>query len=152
MTNRSTSEGPPSVKSLQDAVDAAPYHRLIPLLVEDVGVDGDGLRVRLRYHDTLQRADGTAQVHGGPIASIIDSAGTFAVMAAVGHGVPTVNLRVDYLRPAVGTDLIATTRVRRAGRTVAVADIDLHDDQERLVAVGRGTWGTAGAANPEVGG
>ena len=61
----------------------------------------------------------------------------------VGHGVPTMNLRIDYLRPAVGSDLVATAVVRRAGRTAAVCDVDVHDDQGRLVAVGRGTWATA---------
>jgi acyl-coenzyme A thioesterase PaaI-like protein len=36
-------------------------------------------------------------------------------------------------------------RVRRAGKTVAVVDIDVLDDQQRLVAVGRGTYsGTKG--------
>ena len=61
----------------------------------------------------------------------------------VGHGVPTMNLRIDYLRPALDGDLVATAIVRRSGRTVAVCDIDLHDSQGRLVAVGRGTWSTA---------
>ena len=84
-----------------------------------------------------------AQVHGGPIASVIDTAGTFAVAAMVGHGVPTMNLRIDYLRPAVASDLVAIATVRRQGRTTAVCDIDLRDDQDRLVAVGRGTWSTA---------
>ncbi len=36
--------------------------------------------------------------------------------------------------------LKGTARVRRAGKTVAVIDIDVFDDQDRLVAVGRGTY------------
>ena len=34
----------------------------------------------------------------------------------LGGGVPTINLRIDYLRPAVGGSLTGTARVRRAGR------------------------------------
>ena len=59
---------------------------------------------------------------------------------AVGGGVPTINLRIDYLRPAVGSVLTGTARVRRAGRTVALVDVDVYDEQRVLVAVGRGTY------------
>jgi uncharacterized protein (TIGR00369 family) len=69
-------------------------------------------------------------------------AGDFALIAVFGHGVPTINFRVDYLRPAVGTDLIAEARVRRAGRTIGVVDIDVSDTTGRLIALGRGCYGT----------
>ena len=59
---------------------------------------------------------------------------------ALGGGVPTINLRIDYLRPAVGGSLTGTARVRRAGRTVALVDVDVYDEQQILVAVGRGTY------------
>ncbi len=60
---------------------------------------------------------------------------------SLGGGVPTINFRTDFLRPAISPRLTATARVRRAGRTVGVVDIDVFDDEERLVAVGRGTYG-----------
>ena len=86
------------------------------------------------------RRIGTAQFHGGPIAAFIDIVGDFAVGMAVGGGVPTINLRIDYLKPAVGTLLTGTARVRRTGRTVALVDVDVHDEKQGLVAVGRGTY------------
>jgi uncharacterized protein (TIGR00369 family) len=55
--------------------------------------------------------------------------------------VPTINFRVDYLRPSTGTYLLAKARTRRVGRTVGVVDIDVFDDQNRLTAVGRGCYG-----------
>ena len=51
----------------------------------------------------------------------------------VGGGVPTINLRIDYLKPAVGDALIAKARVRRAGKTVAVVDIDVSDENRTLM-------------------
>jgi len=33
-------------------------------------------------------------------------------------------------------------RARRVGRTVGVVDVDVFDDRDKLVAVGRGTFGT----------
>ncbi len=56
--------------------------------------------------------------------------------------VPTINLRIDYLRMAASTDLVATARVVRAGRTVGVVDIEVRDEEGRMIAVGRGCYGT----------
>lgn len=132
-----------TVPGMQATVDEAPFHHLVRMIVEEVNVDTGRFVLRLPFHASLTRLASGDQVHGGPIASVIDTAGTFAVTAVVGHGVPTMNLRIDYLRPAFNTDLVATATVRRSGRSAAVCDIDLHDDQGRLVAVGRGTWSTA---------
>jgi Thioesterase superfamily len=63
-----------------------------------------------------------------------------ALGIAVVGGVPTINLRIDCLRPAVGGALTGTARVRRAGRTVTLVDVDVYDEQQTLVAVGRGTY------------
>ena len=90
----------------------------------------------------LERMPGTGQWHGGAIAGLIDTAGDFALVLNSGGPVPTINFRVDYLRPATTRKLTATATVRRAGRTVGVVDIDVADEQGRLVAVGRGCYGT----------
>src|SRR6202040_3441913 len=86
--------------------------------------------------------------HGGVIASLIDVAGDFALVMLVGGGVPTINLRIDYLRPAGGDNLRATASVRRAGRTIGVVDIDVTDGSDRLVAIGRGCYSMAVGINP----
>jgi uncharacterized protein (TIGR00369 family) len=86
------------------------------------------------------RAEGSDQFHGGPIAAFIDTVGDLAVGLAVGGGVPTMNIRVDYLKPAFGPALTATARVRRLGRSVAVADVDVTDAKGALVAIGRGAY------------
>jgi len=85
---------------------------------------------------------GTGQWHGGAIAALIDTAGDFAIVLRTNAPVPTINFRVDYLRPATTATLLAIARVRRAGRTVGLVDIDVEDAEGRLVAVGRGCYGT----------
>ena len=47
-----------------------------------------------------------------------------------------MNLRIDYLRPAIGSHMIASAKVRRSGRTVAVVDVEVIVE-EKLVALGR---------------
>ena len=83
-----------------------------------------------------ERADGAGQAHGGAIATLIDSTATYACCIMLGRAVPTINLRVDYLRPAGGEEMVATATVRRAGRTVSVVDVDVMAGG-KLVAIGR---------------
>ena len=77
----------------------------------------------------------------GAVHSACFTAGDFAVAAMVGGGVPTINFRVDYLRPSTGQYLIARATARKVGRMIGVADVDVFDDQGRLTAIGRGSYG-----------
>jgi hypothetical protein len=74
------------------------------------------------------------------VASFIDTVGDFAVAVVVGGGVPTMNFRVDYLRPSGGPHLKGRAVARRIGRTVGVVDIDVTDAEGRLTAIGRATY------------
>ncbi len=99
------------------------------------------IAMKMPMRKEFERGAGTGQFHGGPIAALIDTVGDFAVAIMVKGGVPTINFRVDYLRPSTGSYLLAKAQTRRVGRTVGVVDIDVYDDQNRLTAVGRGCYG-----------
>jgi uncharacterized protein (TIGR00369 family) len=133
---------PPSAERLSEWLEESPFHKLLGLKLDSVDRAAQTVSIRCLYGPNVERSPGTGQYHGGVIASLIDIAGDFALIAVLGHGVPTINFRVDYLRPVSGGDLLARARVRRAGRTVGVVDIDVEDSAGRLVAVGRGCYGT----------
>ena len=80
----------------------------------------------------FERIAGSGQWHGGPIAAVIDTVGDYALVMSIGRPLPTINFRVDYLRPAVNTALTVTARVRRAGRSVGVVDVDVMDAKGAL--------------------
>lgn len=132
----------PTLAELQERLDDCPFHKLFSMKITHADAESQTLSIRLAFTPAVERKAGTKQYHGGVIASLIDIAGDFALIAVLGHGVPTINFRVDYLRPAAATDLIARARVRRPGRTVGVVDIDVEDAEGRLVAIGRGCYGT----------
>ena len=125
---------------VQALLDASPFIKFMNVRVESLDTAQDRIVMRMPLRPEFERRAGTCQFHGGAIASLIDLAGDYAIVMKVGAGVPTVNFRTDFLRPAMNTDLIATAQVRRAGRTIAVVEIDVHDDEKRLIAVGRGTY------------
>ena len=134
-----------SVVEVQAIFDRSPFIAWLGLRVVSLDHDRQEISVRMAMRPEFERRPGTRQFHGGPIAAFIDVTGDFAVGMTAGGGVPTMNFRTDFLRPAIGEALTAVARVRRAGRTTAIVDIEVVDDAERLVALGRGTYAsTAG--------
>lgn len=118
------------------------FQSFLGLELLDVDHPGGSVTLRLPWRAEFERTPGSGQWHGGPIAALIDIAGDFALVASLGRGLPTISLRVDYLRPATGAALIATGRTLRAGRSVGFVDVDVRDAPGRLVAVGRGNYST----------
>ena len=133
---------PLTIAGVQAMLDASPYIRGCGMRVVRLDAEVLEIAMELPMRPEFERRAGTGQWHGGPIAALIDTAGDYALALHAGGPVPTINFRTDYLRPAVDTSLTATARVRRAGRTVGVVDVDVTDDGGRLVAVGRGSYGT----------
>ncbi len=82
-------------------------------------------------------------VHGGVIAALVDIGVVAAVLSACKQGDQmrgTAELNVSYLRPAIGEALVATTSILKKGGSLAVGDVDVHNDQGTLVAKGRATY------------
>ncbi len=129
-----------TLEQINAMFDRSPFIGFLGIRATALDYDASEICMSMPLRPELERRAGTGQFHGGPIASFIDIVGDFAIGMMVGGGVPTMNLRVDYLRPASGSALTGKAVVRRAGRTVAIVDIDVFDDQKRLVAVGRGTY------------
>ncbi len=65
--------------------------------------------------------------HGGILAALIDLAADWAMVKQTGRGVPTIDLRVDYHRPAMPGDLTAHGKVIRGGSQFATAEAQVFD-------------------------
>ncbi|MBB3890612.1 uncharacterized protein (TIGR00369 family) [Phenylobacterium haematophilum] len=105
-----------------------------------ISLAAEGAEIRLSVRPELLQQDGF--VHGGVLAYLADNALTFAGGAALGGAVVTVEIKVNYVRPAVGLELVARAHAVSGGRTTAVARCDIHivdEGAERLCAVAQGT-------------
>ncbi len=88
-----------------------------------------------------------AQIHGGIAATLIDTTGGIALRPylddPMNDSVATINLTVNYLRPASG-DLTATAEVIRAGTSVGVSTVTVEseapDSEMKPVATGQGAY------------
>ncbi len=136
---------PLTAAEIQQMLDVSPFNLFLGLTVVTADPVKQEITMRSPMRSEFERRPGSKQWHGGVIASVIDTVGDFAVGMMVGRGLPTVNFRVDYLRPAVDTALVAVSRVRRAGKSVGVADVDVFDEKGALLAIGRGTYSTLDA-------
>lgn len=89
-----------------------------------------GMRVARRH----KQAHGV--VHGGVLAALADTAAGLATYMAVPRGtrVATVELKINYLEAVEEGKLAAEARVIRVGKTLAVVECDVRDDDKRLVA------------------
>ena len=111
---------PLTAAELQASLDASPFIAFSGLTVVSTDAEKGEVTMRCPMRPEFERGAGTGQWHGGPMAAIIDTVGDYALIMLVGRGLPTVNFRVDYFRPAINTAITAVARVRRNGRSIGV--------------------------------
>ena len=128
---------------LREEMEGPPFHHVLRPLAIAADAENGTVTIQLEFRDKLARAKGDKAFHGGVIASLIDLAGHAAVAVKIGRMAPTIDLRIDYMRPAEGDAITAHAKVLKAGRSVARVDIEILDTQNRIVALGRGTFSTA---------
>lgn len=100
-------------------------------------------------------------IHGGIVSALVDLAGGAALFASLKFPTPTIDMRIDFLRPAfAGQPLVADARVKSLGKTVAFVDVDVYGPEKdgsngdsRVVAQGRCVYsvkdrGIRGFAHP----
>lgn len=134
-----TDNAPPSI-DIPALNEDSPFHRLLGLTVTQVR-PGE-VEVVMPYSDRLLANTTSPYIHGGATATLIDVAGNFAIIAAIGRDVPTIDLRVDYLRSVRTGALRAVGRAVKVGRRLGVADVEVFDEAGQMVAIGRGLFST----------
>ncbi|MDD3774572.1 MAG: PaaI family thioesterase [Sulfurovaceae bacterium] len=80
-------------------------------------------------------------VHGGVISTLMDNTGWYAAVSNVdeGHTAVTMEIKINYLKPASGKYLIASAEVKRQGRSTSFVTIELHNEG-KLAAFATGTY------------
>ncbi|MEO6363573.1 MAG: thioesterase family protein [Caldimonas sp.] len=129
------------------------FNRLIGLRIDSFVADhATGhltMRPDLIGHDLHQR------LHGGVISAALDAMAGVAVMSAIGARhmsepprarmarfakLGTIDLRVDYLRPAVGSRFELRADVLRLGSRIGSTRMEMADADGRLLATGNAVY------------
>lgn len=129
------------VARLKASIRKPPFHAWLGIELTAGDAEAGTATVRLAFKPDFKRSPDSLQIHGGVIAALADIAGDYALAVSFGGGVPTIDLRIDYLRPAEG-DLVAEARTVKRGRSIGIVDVEIRDAAGRLVAIGRGAYST----------
>lgn len=95
--------------------------------------------IEVPLEDKLKQQYGFA--HGGVLSYLADNAMTFAGGTVVDK-VLTLEMKINYMRPATGDRLIARAEVLSSGRTQAVCQCKIYavtEGEEKLCAAAQGT-------------
>ncbi len=129
---------PEYLKRINEIVNICPYFDLLSMKLVDVGIGYSSLEIELaRKH--LQPF---GVVHGGVFASIIDAAAFWSIYYGIEDpdvGITTVDLKLNYLAPAVSGKLIASGRQIKVGKTLGYAEAQVTDQQDKILAHGTST-------------
>ena len=95
------------------------------------------------------------RLHGGVIATALDTVGGFAVTLAIAEKhanetaeqivmrfarFGTIDLRVDYLHQGIGNSFHASAKVVRLGGRIASVQMELKNDADLLIATGTAAY------------
>ena len=133
-------EGQTTFDFVRDNIAQTPFHQwLLPRLIAADDQTGS-VTIDLTLRPEFRRLPGRPEIHGGVVAALIDITGHAAIAAKLHHSVATIDLRVDYLRLAGGSELRAVGTVIKVGRTIGIVDVRMVDDQGKAVAIGRASY------------
>jgi acyl-CoA thioesterase len=125
-------------RRLRAAANAVPFSKLLG--IELVEVTNGAATLSLKIRKELKQNHGV--VHGGAIASLIDSAMAFAIipLLATEERVTTVDLTISYLRPLTKGRATCVAKVVRAGRRLFVVSAEVVGDDGKLAATALSTY------------
>lgn len=125
---------------------------LTPTLVSE-----ERCEFRMKMKDELVGNWVTGMLHGGAISTAMDVTGGAMAFIATWlrmseKNIPahertkkmsrmsTIDMRIDFLQPGKGKEFISSATLLRAGNKVAVARMELHNEEGVLIAAGTGTY------------
>ncbi|MCH9647182.1 MAG: PaaI family thioesterase [Deltaproteobacteria bacterium] len=131
-------------QELLDRLSLPAFSRLLGLVTEEVRLDY--CRMRLPYVPQHEQPFGV--IHGGAIASLIDSAvigAIFSRLPQLPRKLATIDLHVHYLRPLAEADAIAEAWVRRRGNSIIFLAVEVRDSEGSVVAHGELSYAISAA-------
>ena len=110
----------------RNVFDKVAYARFLGLELCELK-SGD-VTVCLDVRDEVKQNHGV--VHGGAIASLIDTASAFVILTAIDENerVTTTDLTIHYLRPVTLGRMLARARIVRGGRRRFVVNVEVEND------------------------
>jgi uncharacterized protein (TIGR00369 family) len=123
--------------------------------IKVASMDPDDMRLEFEMKPAFVGHFQYGRLHGGVISAVLDTAGGFGLMVAIGERHPdetadqvmhrfarmaTIDLRVDYLRPGMGRLFTARAEVTRLGGRIGSTHTRLTNEEGTLIATGSAAY------------
>jgi uncharacterized protein (TIGR00369 family) len=120
------------------ALETVPFGKLLGIKLESIKPGEATLSLEIR--DDFMQNNGV--VHGGVIASLIDTSMAFSIIPLLGKDekTTTVDLTITYLRPLMSGTIKATAKVLREGGRIIVTSADVFDSTGTLASTALSTY------------
>ena len=121
-----------------DFVHESPFAKLLDMRVADPE-DGTSTVVMPINPNHLQLA---GRVQGGILVALADYSMFRAIRPLLkpGEGTTTIELKINFLAAAEKGELTATCEIISAGRDLMVGEMEIRDQNSKLIAQGLGTY------------
>jgi len=123
---------------IERARDAIPFWSLLGMEVVDI--KKGWAKIRIPFLPKLANANGF--VHGGAIFSAADSAVGTALVGMVEKEdfITTVEMKINYLKPAKGREIVAEAQIIHRGSVIATGDVEVKDAAGNVIARALATY------------
>ena len=129
---------PEYIERVNRLVNRSPFFELLSMKIVDVGPGFSVVEIEL----SQKHLQPFGFVHGGVFAAIVDAAAFWAVYYQIENqnaGATTVDVKLNYLAPAVSGKLIAKGRQIKLGKTLGYAEAEVSTESGKLLAHGTST-------------
>jgi uncharacterized protein (TIGR00369 family) len=127
---------PDHVAAIRTHVNNCPYFNLISMKIDTLEMGRSILEVDVQK----KHLQPYGIVHGGVYASLIDAAAFWAAYSTIeGSSMTTVEMKLNYLRPAASGRFIARGKSIKTGKTICLSEATVFDDNEKMLAHGTAT-------------
>ncbi len=116
----------------------SPFSRILG--IEVVDIDQGFVRLRMPFSKKLTQPYGT--IHGGAIVSLADSAVAKALATMIGpdQKITAIEIKCNFLAPIKDGVMTAEGKIIHKGNRISVGEVNIWDDENRLVARAMATY------------
>jgi len=129
---------PQYIRRIKNLVNSSPYFALLSMKIADIDIGSSVVEIDLDQ----KHLQPFGLVHGGVFASIIDAATFWAFFYEIedqNAGATSVDLKLNYLAPAITGRLIAKGRQIKHGKTLGYAEAQVTNESGKILAHGTST-------------